>query len=57
MGTKATVLSQIMKDGLSTLAIKYQLAQMRYMYTSSNYTILAHNVFAQIMWDEYGYLK
>lgn len=57
MGTKATVLSQIMKDGLSTLAIKYQLAQMRYMYTSSNYTILAHNVFAQIMQDEYGYLK
>lgn len=32
MGTKATVLSQIMKDGLSTLAIKYQLVQMRYVY-------------------------
>ena len=49
MGTKSTTLSQIMKDGLSTLAIKYQLAQMRDLHMSSNYTILAHNVFRTSM--------
>ena len=34
-----------MKDGLSTYAVKYQLAQMRDLYMSSNYTILAHYVY------------
>lgn len=45
MCTKYTTLAQIMKDGLSTLAVKYQLAQMRDLYMSSNYTILAYYVY------------